>query len=194
MFTNHSAQSFWRPLVVERSTNERDPSGRACCGMQRSTSRVQSRLPHSFSARVASTNVLRDLPDVLGEAVAVQRVDNLAPGDSLPAEQTGPLHPATEPGHSTCRRLPDSRPHRNGHDEGDDSDRDRLISIKVRYCDWVSPNPTWTCGHDHASLRSPITPLPFVSSQGLLLVGGTYFSSRLTTTFSICPVNLNGTS
>ena len=57
-----SPPSFWRPLIARKSTGEHDPSGRACCGMQGGTSRVLSRLPRSFSARVASTNVLRGLP------------------------------------------------------------------------------------------------------------------------------------
>ncbi len=55
-----------------RLINERDPNGRALSGMQRSTSRVLSRLPRLFSARVGSTNVLTDLPAVWGDAVETE--------------------------------------------------------------------------------------------------------------------------
>ena len=53
----------------------RDPSGRACCDTRRSTSQLLSRLRRSFSARVASTNVLSDLRVVLGEAVNTKRLN-----------------------------------------------------------------------------------------------------------------------
>ncbi len=51
---------------------ERVSSGRACCGMRRSTNRILNRLPRSFSARVASINVLHDLPAVSGGVVVAE--------------------------------------------------------------------------------------------------------------------------
>jgi DNA-binding NtrC family response regulator len=61
------------PPIPARSTSERDRSGRACCGTQRSTSRVLNRLPPSFSARVASTNVRRGLPVASVDTVETER-------------------------------------------------------------------------------------------------------------------------
>jgi hypothetical protein len=57
---------------VQKSTSERDPSGRGCCDMPWRTSRLLSRSTGSSNARVASTHVLGDLPALLGEAVVAE--------------------------------------------------------------------------------------------------------------------------
>jgi hypothetical protein len=58
-----------------------DRNGRACCGMRRSTSRVLSRLPPLFGARVGSTSVRRDLPaasdDTVRTSVERRNVDRV---------------------------------------------------------------------------------------------------------------------
>jgi hypothetical protein len=62
--------------IPQRLTNARDPNGRACCDTLRSTNRPLSRLPRSFSARAASTNVLTDLPAASGEAVVAETLNS----------------------------------------------------------------------------------------------------------------------
>jgi cyclopropane-fatty-acyl-phospholipid synthase len=51
----------------------RDPSGRACCGMRWSNKTNAEQLATFVQRRVASTNVLRDSPVVLGDAVGTER-------------------------------------------------------------------------------------------------------------------------
>jgi len=55
--------------VRDRGTNERGRSGRACSVTVPNTNRIVNRLPRSSGGRVASTNVLRGLPGVSGDAV-----------------------------------------------------------------------------------------------------------------------------
>jgi hypothetical protein len=55
------------PPIPARWTSERDPSGRACSVTVPNTNRIVNRLPRSFAAKAASTNVLRDLPGASGD-------------------------------------------------------------------------------------------------------------------------------
>jgi hypothetical protein len=71
--TNRSPPSFSPPLIVKKSISERDPSGRACCGMQRSARRTSNRLPRSFGGKAASIDVLRDLPVASVDMVETER-------------------------------------------------------------------------------------------------------------------------
>ena len=63
-FGSNSAASV---SVQDRGTRSEVPSGRACSVTVPNTNRMLNRLPHSYGARVASINVLRDLAVAWGD-------------------------------------------------------------------------------------------------------------------------------
>jgi hypothetical protein len=79
--TSRLPQLSVAPRIPARSINGHDRNGRACCGMRRSTSRVLSRLPPLFGARVGSMSVRRDLPaasdDTVRTSVERRNVDRV---------------------------------------------------------------------------------------------------------------------
>ena len=128
--TSRLPQLSVAPRIPARSINGHDRNGRACCGMRRSTSRVLSRLPPLFGARVGSTSVRRDLPaasdDTVRTSVERRNVDRVH--DLRIVVGSIDIRRKKDPGIRPELRLP--RPHLNVNSLGGQNSSE--ISENVR--------------------------------------------------------------